>query len=209
MKAVKPSQVEGVTRLLEQSYDRIAPKYYRDKGPKSKWQVRELKRLMRLMPPGGRLLDMGCGIGPVLELFHRNGFRVTGIDQSGKMVAFSKRSVPQARVFHRNMFNPGFKAGSFDGIVSLFAIIHVPQGKQPAVFRHMGRLLSPGGHFLINIGSGAYEYVGPHCGEWMYWSGADLKETFRRIRRAGLEILRHEELGPRGDRQTWILGRKK
>jgi len=208
MKIKTPMLMEGLERLLERSYDRIAPKYFRDRRTKSKWEVRELKKLMRLMPPGGRLLDLGCGVGQVLKLFHKNGFRVTGIDQSGKMTAFSRRSVPRARVYHRNMLNPGFKAGSFDGIVSMYAIIHVPQGKQPAVFSHMNRLLSPGGHFLINIGSGAYEYVGPHCGEWMYWSGADLKETFRRIRRAGLTILWHQELGPRDDRQTWILGRK-
>jgi SAM-dependent methyltransferase len=207
---VKPRlQVEGEKRLLERSYDRIAPKYYRDRGPKPGWQVRELKRLMRLLPPGGRVLDMGCGVGQVLELFHRNGFRVTGIDQSSKMVEFSRRVVPQARVFHRNMLSPGFKAGRFNGIVSLFAIIHVREGKQPEVFHHMRRLLSPRGCFLINIGSGAYEYVGEHCGEWMYWSGASLKETFRRIRRAGFEILWRQELGPRDDRQTWILGRKR
>jgi len=118
--------------------------------------------------------------------------------------------VPAGRFYHRNMVNPGFRAGSFDGIVSTFAIIHVHHAKQPKVFRHMARLLMPGGHFLISLAdeSGLHEYVGEHCGEAMYWSGVSIRESFRRLRRAGFEILWHRVLGPRGDRHTWILGRK-
>jgi len=207
MKLERQLNVEGVKRLLELSYDRIAPKYYRARGSKGGWQLRELKRFMRLLPPGGRVLDMGCGTGPVLKLLHRKGFRPTGIDQSGKMAAYSRREARRAKVFHRNMVRPGSRAGSFDGIVSLFAIIHVHHRDQVEVFRQMRRLLKPGGAFLINLGNETIrEYVGEHCGEWMYWSGTSKAENLRRLRRAGFRILRQQDLGPPGDRHTWILG---
>ncbi len=207
--------VEGIERQMRRSYDRIAPIYYRGwplgkmMSWKESWQSRLVhSRFARRLPRGGRVLDLGCGVGVWLKRFQADGFRVAGIDQSPKMVAYTRRRIPQADVFCRNMVDPGFRPGSFDGIISLFAIIHVPQARQPEVFRHMYRLLKPGGYFLINIGSGAYEYVGEHCGEWVYWSGASLAETFRRIRRAGFRMLWHKGLGPRDDFQMWILAQK-
>jgi len=85
MKLERQLNVEGVKRLLELSYDRIAPKYYRERGSKGGWQLRELKRFMRLLPPGGRVLDMGCGTGPVQKAaaqarFPSDGDRPVGED---------------------------------------------------------------------------------------------------------------------------------
>jgi SAM-dependent methyltransferase len=199
--------VEGVARQMRRSYDRIAPIYNRSRGH-CRWRLRVLSRFTRLLPHGGRVLDLGCAVGEYLRTLHKEGFRVAGIDQSPKMVEFARRRVPQASVFCRDMVKPGFSAESFDGILSLFAIIHVPQARQPEVFRHMYRLLVPGGHFLINLGAKAREYVGEHYGEWLYWSGASLPESFRRIRRAGFKILWHQGLGPRDDYSVWIIARK-
>ncbi len=208
--------IEHIPQLMRRSYDRIAPLYNRGRDKrrdwtswKRSWEDRVVySRFVRRLPPGGRVLDLGCGVGVWLKQFRANRFRVAGIDQSPRMVAFSRRRNPGAPVFCRDMRRPGFTAGSFDGILSMFAVIHVPQGDQPEVFRHMHRLLKPGGHFLINIGGGAYEYVGEHHGEWLYWSGAPLAETFRRIRRAGFKIIWHRGLGPRADPHEWILARK-
>jgi len=201
-------KIEGIEPLMRRSYDRIAPSYNRSRGTGPKWQDRVLSRFIRFLPPGGRVLDLGCGVGIVLKHFHANGFRVAGIDQSPKMVQFARRRVPQAALFCRNMVNPGFKAGSFDGIISQYAVIHVPQASQPEVFRHMYRLLAPGGYALFNLCDGATEEVGEWDGEYLYWSGTSLPESFRRIRRAGLRILWHQGLGPRGDHHTWIFARK-
>jgi len=154
-------KVEGIERQMRRSYDRVAPIYYRGwplgklMSWKASWQTRLVhSRFACRLPRGGRVLDLGCGVGVWLKRFQVDGFHVAGIDQSPKMVAYTRRRIPQADVFCRNMVNPGFRSGSFDGIISLFAIIHVPQVKQLEVFRHMYRLLVPGGHFLINIGAG-------------------------------------------------------
>lgn len=208
-------KIEFLRPLMRKSYDRIATTYnkgwrgYDFKSWTHGWENRVVyNRLVRRLPPGGRVLDLGCGVGVWLKQFHANGFRVAGIDQSPRMAAFTKRRVPAARVFCRNMVTPGFRDGSFDGILSLYAIIHVPQARQPGVFGHIHRLLRPGGHALFNVTGGATEYIGAHKGEWMYWSGTSVPESLRRVRRAGLTILWHEGLGPRDDHQHWILARK-
>lgn len=203
-----PALIEHIPAQMRRAYDRIAPAYDRHKKPKYGWEYRLFDRLERLMPPHGRILDLGCGVGINLRRFRDHGFRVAGIDQSPMMVRFARRRNPGAPMFRRDMRRPGFTAGVFDGILSTFAVIHVPQADQPEVFRHMHRLLKPGGHALFNVGAGAYEYVGEHYGEWLYWSGASLPVTLRRVRKAGFTILWHRGLGPRGDFHQWILARK-
>lgn len=200
--------IEHIPQQMRRSYDRIAPKYDRLRRPKYRWEFRLFDRLEKLMPAGGRLLDLGCGVGINLNRFRDHGFRVGGIDQSPMMVRFARRRNPGAPIHVRDMRRPGFSAGQFDAILSTFALIHVPQADQPQVFRHMHRLLKPGGHALFNIGAGAYEYIGEHYGEWLYWSGASLPESRRRLRKAGLTILWHRGLGPRGDFHQWVLCRK-
>lgn len=201
--------IEGIADLVRRSYDRIAPGYARSRGW-PEWQMREFRKLMRLLPPGGRVLDMGCGTGRVLKKFDERGFRVTGIDQSPQMVKEARRFIRRGRFHRRSMVAPGLRGGSFDGVMSFFAIFHVPHQDQPEVFRQIRRLLAPGGHFLITLSDFGEPstYIGPHCGEWMYWSGVSLAESLRRIRRAGLEILSRKTMGPREDRNTWIIGRR-
>ncbi len=202
--------IEGIADMVRRSYDRIAPMYARGRSW-SAWQTKEINRFMRYLPEGGRVLDLGCGTGGKLKLFHERGFRVVGIDQSPQMVRHAERFIPRGRFYNRGMVNPGFRAESFDGVMSFFAIFHVPHGDQPEVFRQIHRLLVPGGHFLITLADYGKlrTYIGPHCGEWMYWSGVSIGESFRRLRRVGFEILWHKELGPRDDRNTWIVGRKR
>ena len=214
-KNASPTLIEHIPQQMRRSYDRIAPVYDRPwrHGKRvswtSSWEDRVVhQRFVSRLPRGGRVLDLGCGVGVWLKMFREAGFRVAGIDQSPRMMQFSRRRNPGSPVFCRDMRRPGFTAASFDGILSMYAIIHVPQADQPEVFRHMFRLLKPGGHFLINVCRGATEYVGEHHGEWLYWSGASVGESFRRIRHAGFKILWHQGLGPRNDHHMWILGRK-
>lgn len=51
-----------------------------------------------LLPPGGRVLDVGCGHGlPIAAELARRGFVVEGIDVSPGMVARAQANVPSGR----------------------------------------------------------------------------------------------------------------
>jgi O-antigen chain-terminating methyltransferase len=47
---------------------------------------RQLSEYLALFPPGGRVLDLGCGRGEFLELLRENGFRAAGVDLNAQMV---------------------------------------------------------------------------------------------------------------------------
>ena len=50
------------------------------------------------LPPGSRILDVGCGTGRHSVEFAQRGFRVTGVDISAEMLAEARRSAELAKV---------------------------------------------------------------------------------------------------------------
>jgi len=72
---------------------------------------------------GERLLDVGCGSGMYLDVFHRAGMSVTGLDPSPVMLALARR-----RMAHRADYFPGraeilpFEDNEYD-VVSLITCL--------------------------------------------------------------------------------------
>lgn len=53
------------------------------------------------VPPGGQVLDVGCGAGLLLHwLSARPGIVATGVDASAGQVALARRNAPRATVLH-------------------------------------------------------------------------------------------------------------
>jgi 2-polyprenyl-3-methyl-5-hydroxy-6-metoxy-1,4-benzoquinol methylase len=72
-------------QLVVQGYDRIADRYLERYGG-SAVRTRKLAELCDGLPPGARVLDLGCGAGvPVVQHFAR-GFAVTGVDASAAQI---------------------------------------------------------------------------------------------------------------------------
>lgn len=77
---------------------------------------------------GWRILDAGCGAGPLaIELAHR-GAAVLGVDLSPLMVSHANKTLPEirnggsVRLIAGDMLAP--EHGEFDGVVSMDALIH-------------------------------------------------------------------------------------
>ena len=62
-----------------------------------------LARWLRV-PPGTRVLDVGCGVGRWSRLLASRGAVVTGVDLSGAMIAEAERRAAMAGVSHRCRF---------------------------------------------------------------------------------------------------------
>lgn len=81
------------------------------------------------VPPGGRILDAGCGPGLVAEAFLSAGHRVHGVDLSGEMVRRARERC--ARFGDRARFEQGSVLelapdAAFDASVSRFVVHHTP-----------------------------------------------------------------------------------
>jgi len=187
--AVEPRQ------LVRAGYDRASLAYRGDEfelDPRSGY-AHWLRRLDRLILPGSRVLDLGCGNGlPVArELAKRH--QVTGLDLSAVQIERARGLVPAARFVCADMTEAAFEPGSFDAVTAFFSIINVPAAEQPGLFRRIAGWLAPGGAFLAILGKCACTLVERDWrgvkGATMYWSHAGLPQSRRSIAEAGMQIV--------------------
>ncbi|WP_424237257.1 class I SAM-dependent DNA methyltransferase [Bhargavaea ginsengi] len=110
-------------------------------------------------PAGGRaLLDIGCGTGVLSERFAKEGFRVTGIDLSGDMLAAARERFAEAGLegtfFEQPMQAMEGHSGYDIAVIAIDSLNYVTaQEEVAAVFRHAYDALNAGGHLLFDVHS--------------------------------------------------------
>src|SRR4051812_13675210 len=115
--------------------------------------------------PNSALLDLGCGAG-MLALLKRKGVALTGVDLSDECVAAARRNGYDETV--RCVLDAlPFGDASFDYVVSLDVLGHIPAEEKDAVLREIKRVLRPDGVTMHGIectdrdGRRAYEEMAP------------------------------------------------
>ena len=101
------------------------------------------------------LLDVACGSGgPVLRIAERTGCSIAGVDVHSQAIATANSLASQRELAGRAQFQVAdatvplpFADGSFDAIVCIDAINHLPN--RPRVLADWTRLLKPGGRVLF------------------------------------------------------------
>ena len=192
---------EDPKEVVRRGYDAVSIRYDEQYGGESKYRP-WLSELRERIPAGGAVLDLGCGSGlPVARDLTAAGYQVTGVDISAVQIRRAREFVPQARFLCADVTAVSFSPASFDAVVSLFALIHLPLDDQPAVLGKVAAWLRPGGVFLATTGYWAWtgteeDWLGG--GAPMWWSHADVATYRSWIAAAGLSIDR-EEFVPEGD----------
>lgn len=109
--------------------------------------------LLELVPhTATRILDLGTGDGRLLALLRIDRRTAEGValDFSATMLAAARqrfRDDPKVRVLEHNLEAPLPALGSFDAIVSSFAIHHVSDARKRALYAEIHAALTPGGVF--------------------------------------------------------------
>ena len=95
------------------------------------------------------VLDVGCGAG-MLALLKRKGVTLTGVDLSDECVAAARRN-GYDETFRSDLHALAFADASFDYVVSLDVVGHIPVEQKDAVFAEIKRVLRPGGVTMHGI----------------------------------------------------------
>jgi SAM-dependent methyltransferase len=142
-----------VKELVRRGYDQVARSYLAAR-PRQGDDVALLGDLLALVAPGGRVLDAGCGAGqPVSAALMNGGLSVIGLDISARQLQMGRSEAGLSGPVQGDLAGLPFADASFDGVVSYYAIFHLPRAEHPTVFAELRRVLRPGGHALLCLGA--------------------------------------------------------
>jgi SAM-dependent methyltransferase len=138
-------------RDLAEAFDSQAPKFERAPVQSDPAALERLVRDSRL-PPGGLILDAGCGPGLVAAALLHSGLRVVGVDLSHEMIERARKrcaaSGDRATFLQTSVFDPSLESrGPFDGAISRYVMHHVLD--HAAFVARQVELLRPGGVLVV------------------------------------------------------------
>jgi SAM-dependent methyltransferase len=179
------------TDLVRRGYDVLSHRYRSDDAPDGRYQPWVAELLARL-PARAAVLDLGCGCGvPVARSLAAAGHAVTGVDISDVQVERARRLVPDGNFIRADASEAAFPPGSFDAVVCLYALIHLPLAAQPGLLQRIAGWLRPSGLLLATAGQDAWtgtedNWLGGQATMW--WSQADAATYRGWLEQAGLQI---------------------
>ncbi|MBT3256123.1 MAG: class I SAM-dependent methyltransferase [Deltaproteobacteria bacterium] len=139
-----------------------------------------LSPLVRCLPPGGTILDVGCGSGRDMCWLKDRGFRPEGFEWSGGLAALA-RAHSGCPVREGDFEVYGFTGMDMDAILLVGAMVHVPHERFQEVFSNILRALKPRGHVLLTLKEGNQD-VEVSGGRIFYrWRDESLRKVFDQL----------------------------
>ena len=187
--------------LVRSGYNALSRHYRGDDDTPHKYD-RWLADLRDRLPEGGQILDIGCGCGvPAARYLAAAGHQVTGVDISDVQIERASGLVPGATFIRADATGMDFPSSSFDAVICLYALIHMPLDRQPRLLHDIARWLRPGGWLLATTGQNPWtgtedNWLGGPATMWWSHAGAATYRTW--ISETGLEIT-GQEFVPEGD----------
>ena len=154
-------------------YDLIADWYASERVDQT--GVPEALALVKTLPPGAHVLDVGCGNGlPIAKALLAAEVQVVGVDSAPKMLARFRLNLRTTHVVRAVAQALPFADATFDGAVAWGVMFHLPQAEEIKVIASVARVLKPGGSFLFTAGD-VVDDSGDHIGimngvEFHYYS---------------------------------------
>ena len=200
---------------MRRGYDAIAERYAEwaasFESPAAAW----VGKLEERLPEGSRVLDLGCGGGGPTTRALAARYDVLGVDISERQLERARRLVPEARFLQANATEVDFEPESFDAVVSLFMLGHVPRARQQPLLERIFGWLAPGGRLLATLATASTDdEVEPDwLGAPMFFASYDEEWNRRALESAGFvleeaRVVPFEEPGHGVVSFMWVLARK-
>ena len=183
-------------RDLASAYDTHA--LDREARGEPEWRSPQRSRFAAGLPPGGRLLELGAGVGHTARWFADQGFDVLATDLSPANVEMCRAKGVEAQV--ADLMDLALD-GPFDGVWAASCLMHVPNVHLAETLESIAGLLADSGLFWAGTWGGA-ESEGIWAEDWyrprrFYSIRGD--EQMRSFYRAAFELESFASFDPEPD----------
>lgn len=118
----------------------------------SRQEDEDLAAVVSVVPPGGRVLDVGAGRGRLAVRLAEHSDEVVAIEPDPERAAHCVKAVAgrgNVAVVAADLLSARLEESSFDAVVCHHVLQHVPVGAVPPMVERIRRLLVPGGTMVI------------------------------------------------------------
>ena len=147
---------------------------------------------------GDTILDIPLGTGRIAAFLLSHGFQVAGVDISREMMALGQKRLGEfpnfKGAYRADAQRLSFRDGSFDAVVSVRFMVHLPPAVRVAVLKEMKRVARKGifiGYCVSGFTTEISKYlqgIGRKSGHLLY--PGTKKQMEGEMGEAGLEIIR-------------------
>ncbi len=192
------------TKVYDQ-YDKIV-NWFDDHRNKDLMEKRYLDYIIDHIPQDGCVLDLGCGTGePIAQYFIQQGYALTGVDGSFKMIELCKARFPEQNWIVSDMLDIKLSK-QFDLILAWHSFFHLTHQQQYKMFPIISAHLKPGGLFAFTSGHQHGEVWSDNGGQNLYHASLSTAEYQEQLMQNNFKVLIHKVEDPEcGDATIWIV----
>lgn len=140
---------EDIKLFYDLTAERTADDWYKEEILKP-----TISDFVKLLPPGSRILDLGCGPGHETMRLALTGATVTGIDFSEECIRVARERCPQCSFEVMDFRFLDSKLGKFDGVFACAALIHIDYNELPTVIKNIRAVLTDQGYVVMIVQDG-------------------------------------------------------
>ena len=159
------------------------------------------KAFLPYIPPGGAILDAGCGSGRDAKFFAEHGFQVSAMDPSPELAIKASRHSGVA--VELKDFAHIDEVRAYHGIWCCASLLHVKYDDLPDTLNRLCRALKPGGVLYVSFKYGNTE--GEKNGRW--FTNLNLTRLADVVSEVPLTIektWRTSDLRPKSGNEMWL-----
>ena len=170
------------------NYDKIYKQWYnfRKNTEVNKCIVEFTKYLKK----EAKILDIGCGTGyPISSFLVEQGYNVTGIDISQKMIEKAQQLKLPNTSFLVSDFLDFHSSDKFDAVIAFDSLWYIPYDKQEKIYTKISSLMNIDGYFLFTHGKEDSSIVGKMFGKKFYYSSLNVNKVHQLLKNNGFSII--------------------
>jgi SAM-dependent methyltransferase len=153
MPSVPASSARPADRAVANDYDSFAEAYTAEAEANLINGYYERPAILALAGDvaGRRILDAGCGSGPLFAALRERGAVVTGIDSSTRMLELARQRLGASAALHlADLGSPlPFADGAFDDVIASLVLHYLEDWTAPLA--ELRRVLMPGGRLIASV----------------------------------------------------------